>query len=323
MGQQRTFASMAWNQKGKVTRRERFLAEMDAVLPWSRLLALIVPHYPKAGKGRQPIGVERMLRIYFLQQWFNLSDPQAEDAIYDSESMRRFAGVELGDDVIPDETTILRFRHLLETHQLTEAIFAAIQGLLEEKRLLLKQGTIVDATIIAAPSSTKNAAEARDPEMHQTFKGNSWHFGMKLHVGTDLRGTVHHVTATPANAADITQLPDLLHGEEADLYGDQAYWKEDDRTQWPLAGGRYRVNRRGTKKHPLTDHQKWINQTRSRRRARGEHAFHVVKVLWGFVKVRYRGLAKNLARAQTMFGLANLYLLRRRLLPRTFTPSLG
>ena len=323
MGQQRTFASLAWQQKGKVTRRERFLAEMDAVIPWGRLLALIAPHYPKAGNGRQPIGMERMLRIYFLQQWFNLSDPQAEDAIYDSESMRRFAGVELGDDTIPDESTILRFRHLLEAHQLTAAIFAEIQELLVEKRLLLKAGTIVDATIIAAPSSTKNAEKTRDPEMHQTFKGKSWHFGMKLHVGTDVRGVVHHVHATDAKAADITQLPELVHGEENDLYGDQAYWKEDDRVQWQLAGGRYRVNRRGTKRRPLTAHQKLINRSRSRRRARGEHAFHVVKRLWGFVKVRYRGLAKNLARAQTMFGLANLYLVRRRLLPKTFTPSLG
>lgn len=322
MGHQRTFASLAWSQKGKVTRRERFLAEMDAVIPWGRLLARITPHYPKAGNGRQPIGVERMLRIYFLQQWFNLSDPAAEDAIYDSESMRRFAGVELGDDVIPDETTILRFRHLLEKHQLTAAIFAEIQGLLEERRLLLKQGTIVDATIIAAPSSTKNAAQARDPEMHQTRKGKNWHFGMKLHVGTDLRGTVHHVTATDAKAADITQLPDLLHGAEEDLYGDQAYWKEADRAYWQLVGGRYRVNRRGTTTHPLTTQQKRINRSRSRRRARGEHAFHVVKRLWGFAKVRYRGLAKNLARAQTMFGLANLYLLRRRLLPTHFTPCL-
>lgn len=252
MGHQRTFASVAWSSKGKVTRRERFLAEMDAVIPWGRLLAVIAPHYPKAGKGRHPVGLERMLRIYFLQQWFNLSDPQAEDAIYDSESMRRFAGVELGDDVIPDETTILRFRHLLEQHQLTAAIFAEIGSLLAEKRLLLKAGTIVDATIIAAPSSTKNAAQARDPEMHQTRKGKQWHFGMKLHVGTDLRGVVHHLTATDAKAADITQLPDLLHGEEDDLYGDQAYWKEDDRALWQLAGGRYRVNRRGTKHHPLT-----------------------------------------------------------------------
>lgn len=322
MGNQLTFASLAWNSKGKVTRRERFLAEMDAVIPWARLLAVITPHYPTAGNGRHPLGVERMLRIYCLQQWFNLSDPAAEDAIYDSESMRRFARVELGDDVVPDESTILRFRPLLEEHQLTAAIFAEIQELLAARRLLLKAGTIVDATIIAAPPSTKNEAKARDPEMHQTRKGKQWHFGMKVHVGTDLRGTVHHLQVTAANVADITQLPDLLHGAERDLYGDQAYWKADDRTPWQLAGGRYRVNRRGTKKQPLTDHEEWINRTRSQRRARGEHAFHVVKRLWGFAKVRYRGLAKNLARAQTMFGLANLYLLRRRLLPKDFIPCL-
>jgi len=316
MGQQTTFASTAWSQKGKVTRRERFLAEMDAVIPWGRLLARITPHYPKAGNGRQPIGCERMLRIYFLQQWFNLSDPQAEDALYDSESMRRFAGVELGEDTIPDESTILRFRHLLEAHQLTEAIFTEIRGLLEERRLLLKAGTIVDATIIAAPSSTKNAAAARDPEMRQTREGNGWHFGMKLHVGTDLTGLVHHVTATDAAVADITQLPNLLYGTESDLYGDQAYWKAEDRAQWQAAGGRYRVNRRGTKSRPLTAYQKAINRSRSRHRARGEHAFHVVKHLWGFAKVRYRGLQKNLARALTMFGLANLYRVRHRLLPR-------
>jgi transposase, IS5 family len=172
MAEQRTFAGIAWSQKGKVTRREQFLAEMDAVIPWSRLLALIEPYYPKAGRGRQPLGLEKMLRIYFLQQWFNLSDPQAEDAIYDSEAMRRFARVELGDDVVPDETTILRFRHLLEQHRLTAAIFAAVKELLTAKRLLLQSGTIVDATIIAAPSSTKNAAQARDPEMKQTRKGN-------------------------------------------------------------------------------------------------------------------------------------------------------
>jgi hypothetical protein len=164
MGEQRTFAGIAWSQKGKVTRREQFLAEMDAVIPWDRLLALVEPYYPKAGRGRQPLGLEKMLRIYFLQQWFNLSDPQAEDAIYDSEAMRWFARVELGDDVVPDETTILRFRHLLEQHRLTAAIFETVKELLTAKRLLLQSGTIVDATIIAAPSSTKNAARARDPE---------------------------------------------------------------------------------------------------------------------------------------------------------------
>ena len=179
MGDQQTFAGMAWKSKGRVTRRERFLAEMEAIIPWKRLTALIEPHYPKAGKGRQPLGLEKMLRIYFLQLWFDLSDPQAEDAIYDSESMRRFAGVELAEDQVPDETTILRFRHLLEKHGLTEAIFHEVNTLLAEKNLLMRSGTIVDATIIAAPSSTKNATKSRDAEMRQTKKGNNWHFGMK------------------------------------------------------------------------------------------------------------------------------------------------
>jgi transposase, IS5 family len=316
MAEQRTFAGIAWSQKGKVTRREQFLAEMDAVIPWAALLALIEPYYPQAGRGRQPLGLEKMLRIYFLQQWFNLSDPQAEDAIYDSEAMRRFARVELGDDVVPDETTILRFRHLLEQHRLTAAIFEAVKELLTAKRLLLKSGTIVDATIIAAPSSTKNAAQARDPEMKQTRKGNAWHFGMKLHVGTDLKGRVHSLTATHAGVADITQLPQLLHGEEQVLYGDQAYWKEADRQALEAQGVRYRVNRRAIAPHrPLTARWRAINRARSRTRARGEHPFHVVKRLWGFAKVRYRGIAKNLTRAFSLFALANLYAVRRQLLP--------
>jgi transposase, IS5 family len=322
MGKQRTFASMAWSSKGKVTRRERFLAEMDAVIPWSRLLALIEPHYPKGGNGRQPLGLEKMLRIYFLQQWFNLSDPQAEDAIYDSESMRRFARVELGEEVVPDESTILRFRHLLEQHRLTKAIFDAVAGLLEERRLLLRSGTIVDATIIAAPSSTKNATATRDPEMKQTKKGSNWHFGMKLHIGADPRGIVHTVIATNAAAADISQLPELLHGQERAVFGDQAYWKEDDRKFLEAWGTRYRINRRPTAQRPLSQRWRLINRARSRTRARGEHAFRVVKHLWGFAKVRYRGLAKNLARAQTMFALANLYQLRRQLLPSGTTCTL-
>src|SRR4029077_20926305 len=275
MGSQRTFASMAWNGKGKVTRRERFLAEMDAVIPWPRLGRVIEPHYPKAGQGRQPLGLEKMLRIYFLQQWFNLSDPQAEDAIYDSESMRRFAGVELGDDVVPDETSILRLRHLLERHGLTRGIFEEIEGLLEQRRLLLRSGTIVDATIIAAPSSTKNASASRDPEMKQTRKGRNWFFGMKLHIGTDRRGIVHTVRATDAGVSDITQLPDLLHGQEREVFGDQAYWKEDDRSFLEACGMDYRIKRRPTSKRPLSERWRMINRARSRTRARGEHAFRV------------------------------------------------
>lgn len=317
MAKQQTFASEAWGRKGKVTRRERFLAEMDLVIPWERLLGLIAPHYHATnGLGRKPHDLELMLRIYFLQQWFNLSDPQAEDAIYDSESMRRFARVELGDDRIPDESTILRFRHLLERHRLTEAIFEAVKDLLEERSLLLRSGTIVDATIIAAPSSTKNATKTRDPEMKQTRKGNQWYFGMKLHIGTDRRGTVHAVKATNAAASDIGQMADLLHGEESVVYGDQAYWKEADRQAFEEKGVRYRVNRRvpgGNRK--LSERWRQYNRARSRTRARCEHPFRVVKRLWGFDKTRYRGLAKNLARAHAMFALANLYALRHRLMP--------
>ena len=311
---QTTFASLAWKEKGKVTRRERFLGEMDAVMPWKHLNALIEPHYPKAGNGTQPMPQERMLRIYFMQQWFNLSDPAMEDALYDSESMRRFAGIELAEDAIPDETTILRFRHLLEKHYLTQAIFAQVRTLLEQKRLLLKSGTIVDATIIEAPPSTKNAEGARDPEMHQTKKGKDWHFGMKAHVGTDKRGIVHSLSTTPANVADITELPKLLHVEEREVFGDQAYWNDFHRQCAKAGGIRYRINRRGSSSKPLTEYQRFINRCRSSARARGEHAFHVVKRLWGFTKVRYRGLAKNTARLFTAFALANLYLLRRRLI---------
>ena len=309
MSEQRTLASVAYDMKGKVTRRERFLREMDAVIPWASLLALIAPHYAKPGRGRRPLPLEMMLRVYFLQQWFDLSDPQAEDMLYDSESMRRFARVELGEDTVPDESTILRFRHLLEAHQLTAEMFTAVRTLLEEKRLLLKAGTIVDATILAAPSSTKNATGTRDPEMHQTRKGNQWHFGMKVHVGTDTQGLVHSVTTTDAATADITQLPDLLHGEETTLYGDKAYYKADDKLNWECSGGTYRVNKSGKRS------AKWdkINAARSRVRARGEHIFRVVKCQWGFTKVRYRGLMKNTTRILATLALANLYQVRHRL----------
>jgi len=313
---QTTFASAAWERKGKVTRRERFLAEMDQVIPWASILSLIEPHYPKAGNGTQPMPMERMLRIYFMQQWFNLSDPAMEDALYDSESMRRFAGVELIDDAVPDESTILRFRHLLERHQLTQKLFELVRGLLEQKRLLLKSGTIVDATIIDAPPSTKNEAKERDPDMKQGKKnGREWHFGMKVHVGTDRRGIVHTLTTTAANASDIGQMANLLHGAEREVYGDQAYWCEAHRQAALSRGIRYRVNRRGNHGHKLTRYERAINRIRSATRARAEHVFHVVKNLWGFTKVRYRGLAKNTARLFAAFALANLYMVRRHLMP--------
>jgi IS5 family transposase len=314
---QTTFASVAYDSKGKVTRRERFLTEMDQVIPWSEILALIEPHYPKAGNGTQPMPMERMLRIYFMQQWFNLSDPSMEDSLYDSESMRRFAQVELLDDAVPDESTILRFRHLLEQHKLTEQLFGLVRGLLESKRLMLKSGTIVDATIIDAPPSTKNQAKARDPEMKQGMKNKrEWHFGMKAHVGTDISGLVHTLVTTHAGASEFKQLQNLLHGKERVLYGDQAYWSELHRFAAKQHGVRYRVNRRAPNgSRDLSPYQRRLNRLRSATRARGEHAFRIVKQLWGFRKVRYRGPAKNTARLFTMFALANLYMVRRRLLP--------
>jgi len=313
---QTTFASLAFEAKKKLTRRERFLKEMDQVVPWDRLLRLIERHYPKAGGGRQPMPLPTMLRIYFLQQWFNLSDPAAEDSLYDIESMRRFAGIELGDNAVPDETTILNFRRLLERHRLTEAIFESVNTLLSEKRLLLKSGTLVDATIISAPSSTKNATRTRDPEMSQTKKGNQWYFGMKVHVGADRQGLVHTVTTTTAKEADLTQLPELLHGQETTVHGDRGYYSREANAWLKKRGMRSRIQKRSSAGHPLTESEKTRNRKWSAVRAFVEHPFHVVKRLWGFVKVRYRGLAKNTARVFALMALANLYRVRRRLLPQ-------
>jgi IS5 family transposase len=284
--------------KGKITRRERFLAEMEQAVPWSRLLAVIEPHYPKgsAKGGRPPLPLERMLRIYCLQQWYKLSDPAAEEALYDSLTMRRFAGVLSDDDVIPDETSILNFRRLLEAHRLTEALFTEINAHLAERGLIVGKGTIVDATIINAPSSTKNAKQQRDPEMHQTRKGRQWYFGMKVHTGTDAdSGLVHTLQATSANVADVNVLGELLHGAEE-------------------SGIAFNVNRRGTKSRPLTEEQRERNRCLSKVRAIGEHPFLVVKQLWGHATVRYRGIAKNLAQMYALFGLANLHRVRYALL---------
>lgn len=312
MSKQRTLASVAYDAKRKTTRRERFLTEMDRVIPWRGLIALVEPHYATPGRGRRPLPLETMLRVYFLQHWFNLSDPAAEDMLYDSESMRRFAQIELGDEAVPDESTILRFRHLLEAHQLTAKMFDLVRDLLASKDLLVETGTIVDATIISAPSSTKNKTKTRDPEMHQTRKGNQWYFGLKVHIGTDPSGRVHTLTTTDAAQADITQLPELVHGLEETLHGDKAYCKEADRIAWEGEGRQYLVNQRG-KRTPEVDA---INRERSRVRARGEHPFHVVKRLWGFTKVRYRGLMKNTTRALAAFALANLYMVRKQLAPQ-------
>lgn len=313
---QTTFASLAFDRKKKLTKRERFLREMDQVVPWEPLLNLVAPHYPKPGHGRAPMPLPTMLRIYFLQQWFNLSDPAAEDSLYDIESMRRFAGIELSDNAVPDETTILNFRRLLERHQLTEAIFRSVNRLLTDRRLLLKSGTLVDATIINAPSSTKNEDRQRDPEMSQTRKGNQWYFGMKVHIGADRRGIVHTVTTTTAKDADLHQLPALLHGKETVVHGDRGYWSGEANTWLRRRGIRSRIQKRAAAGHPLTGAEKARNRRWSAARAFVEHPFHVIKRLWGFTQVRYRGLAKNTARVFALMALANLYRLRRRLLPQ-------
>jgi IS5 family transposase len=311
-----SFASLAFANKKKTTRREQFLVEMERVVPWAQLCALVEPHYPKGERGRPVMPLERMLRIYFMQQWFNLSDPTMEEALYDSASMRSFAGLDLADDGAPDETTILNFRHLLERHRLTEAMFAEVGALLAERGLMLRRGTIVDATIIEAPTSTKNAEQSRDPEMSQTKKRNTWHFGMKVHVGAQAHGLplVHSVAVGTGAENELGRLGELLHGAERELFGDRGYWSKEDRRLCTQAGIAYRVQQRSRATQPLTERQRQRNRRLASIRAPVEHPFHVIKRLWGFAKVRYRGLYKNAVRVYALFALANLYLARRRLL---------
>jgi len=312
---QMSFDMPGYQNKGKSTKREKFLGEMDKVVPWAMLCELIAPHYPKAGKGRPPLPLERMLRIYCLQQWYSLSDPAMEEALYDSQSMRRFAGISAGQDVIPDESTILHFRHLLERHGLTEAMFAQINAYLGEKGLLMSRGTIVDATIIEAPGSTKNRSGERDPEMHQTRKGKQWHFGMKAHIGVDAdSGLTHTLVCTPANTGDNAVMGELLHGGESQVWGDAGYAGSELQQLAEQAGLDWQVQQAGHYRRPLDEAQRVANREKSRVRALVEHPFHVVKCLWRHGKVRYRGLAKNAARLFAMFALANLYKLRGRLL---------
>jgi IS5 family transposase len=286
------------------------------VIPWKDLLQIIEKHYPKAGDGRQPMPLERMLRIYFMQQWYGLSDPAMEDGLYDSESMRRFAGIDIAEDVIPDESTILHFRHLLEKHKLTERIFERTQRYLTEKGLLLREGTIVDATIINASSSTKNREKKRDGEMKQTKKGNQWYFGMKAHVGTDTgKGLVHSIVVTDAGVHDSQVMDELLRGEEAAVYGDRAYTSEKKRKEYEERGIKWRINRKACRHYQLTPEDIEYNHQQSQVRAKGEHAFLVVKHLWHYTKVRYKGLFKNAAQVFSLFALANLYLARHELAP--------
>jgi IS5 family transposase len=310
-----SFASLAYENKKKKTRREKFLAEMEQVIPWDELLTEIKKYYPKAGNGRQPMPLKRMLKIYFMQQWYKLSDPAMEDALYDSESLRRFAEIDIAVDIIPDESTILHFRHLLEKHELMKKIFEKTKQYLSDKGLLLREGTIVDATIINAPSSTKNRVKTRDKEMHSTKKGNQWYFGMKAHIGTDTgKGLVHSVVVTNAAVHDSQVMDELLHGDEQSIYGDSAYSGETRKTGYEAKGVKWCVNRKGCRHYLLSPEDAEYNHMQSQTRAKVEHAFRVVKHLWGYQKVRYKGLFKNAAQVFSLFALANLYLARHDLL---------
>lgn len=319
---QLTFGDAEYNGKRKQTRREVFLAEMDQVVPWKELLMLIEPHYPRSGQpGRQPYPLETMLRIHFLQQWYALSDPGAEEALYDTLSMRHFARIGGLDDV-PDETTILNFRRLLEQHDLARKLFNRVNAHLSRKGQSLRGGTIVDATIIAAPSSTKNQDGKRDPQMHQTKKGNQYYFGMKAHIGVDdASGLVHHVECTAANVADISQVHKLLHGKEDTVCGDSGYTGLEKRQEMASRRRlRYLIAERPSKlkqiknKRELKCAQRW-EHTKASLRAKVEHPFRVIKRQFGYVKVRYRGLAKNTSQVLTLFALSNLWLKRKQLMP--------
>jgi IS5 family transposase len=313
---QQTLASQASYEKyGRKSRRELFLDEMEQVVPWGKLEALVEPHYPKAGNGRRPVGLAVMLRTYFVQ-WFNLSDPGVEEALYESPVLRRFVGVDLGSAPAPDETTILRFRHLLEQHNIGPEILETVNHHLESKVIRITTGTIVDATIIQAPSSTKNQSGERDPEMHQTRKGNQWYFGLKAHIGVDSReGVVHSVATTAASVADKHMLPELLHGEERKVWGDGGYQGQTEAIRKAAPEAQDMTCRRTRYKNYVDEVARRKNTTKSKVRAKVEHPFRILKRVFGCDKVRYRGLKKNHHWLCTGFALVNLYLHRRRLVP--------
>ncbi len=317
-----SFAQSEYARKKKTTRREKFLAEMEQVVPWGRLVALIEPHYPTGKRGRPPVGIERMLRIYFLQQWYGLADEALEDTIYDSQAMRSFVGIDLGTESVPDATTLLKFRHLLEAYELTRRIFEEVGVLLTERKLLMREGTLVDATIIAAPSSTKNREGKRDPAMHQTKKGNQWYFGMKAHIGADAAsGLVHSVEGTAANESDISQTHKLLHGEEKIVHADAGYTGVEKRAEiiamhgnveWRVATKRGKI--KAMPESWIKDLSVRFERLKAQTRALVEHPFHIIKNLFKHRKVRYRGLKKNTAQLHILFALANMVTAKRALL---------
>jgi len=316
---QLSFGDAEYAAKKKTTRREVFLAEMDKVVPWESLLKVIAPYYPVAGRGRRPYPVHTMLRVHLMQNWFGLSDPAMEESLYEISSMRKFARLNL--QAIPDETTILNFRRMIETNELAPMIFDRVNALLTRKGLMLKRGSIVDATIIAAPSSTKNGEGERDPEMHQTKKGNQWYFGMKAHIGVDTdSGLVHTVVTTPANEADIEVVDELLHGKETTAHADAGYTGADKRVvrkklTWKIATKRGKL--KALPDGPEKDRLQAIEKEKAGVRARVEHPFRVIKRQFGYVKVRFRGLAKNTVQVLMLFALSNLWMARKQLLGST------
>jgi transposase, IS5 family len=322
MQRQGSFLQAEYARKKRQTRRDKFLSEMEQAVPWARLVTRLEPLYPKGARGRPPIGLERMLRVYFVQQWYGLADEAVEDALYDSQALRSFVGIDLNCDPVPDATTLLKFRHWLERHGLTRVIFDEVAAMLAERGLLMRQGTIVDATIIAAPASTKNKENGRDPEMHQTKKGNQWHFGMKAHIGVDVAsGVVHSLTGTAANEADINQMAAVLHGQEKSVFADAGYTGAAKRPEhaerkvsWNIA-----VKRGIIKALPqaLRDLAEPAERELAQVRAWVEHPFHIVKNLFRHKKLRYRGLAKNTAQLHTLFALANLVIVKKVLLEST------
>jgi IS5 family transposase len=308
---------MGFEKYGKTTRRAQFLADMDQIIPWTELAAAVQTAYPTVSEngGRPPIPLERMLRIYFLQLWFNLSDPAVEEELYDSVAMRSFVGIDLGIEGVPDETTVCKFRHLLERNKLGKVLLTAVNEHLHRSGVKIAKGTIVDATIIGAPSSTKNQEGKRDPEMHQTAKGQQWYFGMKAHVGVDSHTKlIHTVLVSAANVHDREALPHLLHGKETRVWGDQGYQGQTAVIHKHAPQAKDFTNKRYRQNGQINEIEKAKNRNKSRVRAKVEHVFGVIKNIFGFRKTRYRGLAKNLHRLQVTAALTNLYLVRRRLL---------
>lgn len=316
MNRQQTFSDMEYAGRKRITKRESFLRIMDEIIPWAEWIELIRPFYPKGEQGRRPRGIEPMLRMYLLQVWFNLSDEMVEESIYDSYAMRSFVGLNFFEEQVPDATTLLKFRHLLEEHHLGEKLFQAINELLEANGCMMRGGTIVDATLIGAPCSTKNASGKRDPEMHSTKKGNQWYFGMKAHIGVDAgSGYVHTVVATAANEHDITKASDLIRKDDEVVYGDAGYCgiekREEIRSDAQKSGIDYRINERPGQAGRLPEGYarevlRELEHRKSSVRSRVEHPFRIVKVLFGYRKTVYRGLAKNLNRLHMLFGSSNL-----------------